>query len=144
MRPRTFDDVRGDLATVTDAPDDHSNRSGRTTTGILNAIDELTERGVSIKSLKPGEDFRGITGRLIITVMAAIAEWERANTAERAADARAARKALGIKPTRTKTAVTAENVDTVKRLRASGATIAAIVTKTGMSRASVYRALDAD
>jgi len=56
----------------------------------------------------------------------------------------AARNADKIKATRTKTAVTAENVDTVKRLRASGATIAAIVTKTGMSRASVYRALDAD
>jgi DNA invertase Pin-like site-specific DNA recombinase len=118
-------------------------RFGRTTTGILNAIDELTERGVSIKSLKPGEDFRGITGRLILTVMAAIAEWERANTAERAAEARAARKARGIEATRTKTALTPERVDTVRRLRSTGATIAAIVRTTGISRASVYRALDA-
>ncbi len=118
-------------------------RFGRTTTGILSTIDELTEHGVSIKSLKPGESFDGITGRLILTVLAAIAEWERANTAERAADARAARKAQGIKATRTKSALTAENIDTVTRLRASGSTIAAIVAKTGMSRASVYRALDA-
>lgn len=128
----------GDTVVVTSL-----DRFGRTTTGILSTIDELTERGVSIKSLKPGEDFDGITGRLILTVLAAIAEWERANTAERAADARAARKAQGIKATRVKSVRTDQNVDTVKRLRASGSTIAAIVTKTGMSRASVYRALDA-
>jgi len=128
----------GDTVVVTSL-----DRFGRTTTGILGTIDELTERGVSIQSLKPGEDFTGITGRLILTVMAAIAEWERANTAERAAEARAARRALGILPTRTKTALTPENIDTVKRLRDGKATIAAIVTKTGLSRASVYRALDA-
>lgn len=128
----------GDTVVVTSL-----DRFGRTTTGILSTIDELGERGVSIRSLKPGEDFTGITGRLILTVMAAIAEWERANTAERAAEARAARKAQGILPTRTKTALTPENIDTVKRLRDGKATIAAIVNKTGMSRASVYRALDA-
>lgn len=128
----------GDTVVVTSL-----DRFGRTTTGILGTIDELTDRGISIKSLKSGEDFTGTTGRLLLTVMAAIAEWERANTAERAAEARAARRSLGIKPTRTKTALTPENIDTVKRLRDGKATIAAIVTKTGLSRASVYRALNA-
>ena len=128
----------GDTVVVTSL-----DRLGRTTVGILSTIEELAVRGVSIKSLKPGEDFSGVTGKLILTIMAAIAEWEKANTAERAAEARAARRAKGIKATRKKSALTAANVDTVKRLRSTGATIASIVKATGLTRASVYRALDA-
>ena len=117
-------------------------RFGRTTVGILDTIEKLTAQGVTVKSLKAGEDFTGITGKLLMTVMAAIAEWERANTAERAADARSAKAAMGKKVERKATVLVPAKTEDVKTLRAAGNTIDHIKTTLGMSRASVYRALD--
>lgn len=116
-------------------------RFGRTTLHILQTIEELAAKGVEVRSLKPGEQFEGITGKLILTIMAAIAEWERENINERAAEARAAREAKGIKTTRQKTALTADKVDAIRALRAAGKTIGYIVDNQKVSRASVYRAL---
>lgn len=116
-------------------------RFGRTTLHILQTIEELAARGVEVRSLKPGEQFEGITGKLILTIMAAIAEWERENINERAAEARAAREANGTKTTRQKTALTEDTVDAIRALRAAGKTIGYIVDNQKVSRASVYRAL---
>lgn len=116
-------------------------RFGRTTLHILQTIEELAAKGVEVRSLKPGEQFEGITGKLILTIMAAIAEWERENINERAAEARAAREAKGIKATRQKTTLTPDKVDAIRALRAAGKTIDYIVKNQAVSRASVYRAL---
>ncbi|MDB5542583.1 MAG: hypothetical protein JWQ89_4310 [Devosia sp.] len=118
-------------------------RFGRTTQGILSTIDALTERGIEVQSLKAGEDFKGITGKLILTVLAAIAEWERENTNERAADARAARAAKGIKVERTATTLTPATIAKVKAMRAENRTMKSITDELKISRASAYRALDA-
>jgi DNA invertase Pin-like site-specific DNA recombinase len=117
-------------------------RLGRTVLHILQTLEELEARGVTVVSLKPGEQFEGVTGKLVRNIMASIAEWERENINERAAEARAAREANGIMTGRGKSVLTPSKVEAVRALRASGKTIAYIVTNQGMSRASVYRALD--
>lgn len=118
-------------------------RFGRTTLHILQTIEELANKGVTIKSLKKGEEFEGITGKLILTILAALAEWERENINERAAEGRAARAAKGDRKPRPKTALKPDTVAAVKALRAQGMTIEKIASAQQISRASVYRALDA-
>jgi DNA invertase Pin-like site-specific DNA recombinase len=136
---KLLDTVReGDTIVVTSL-----DRFGRTTVGILDTIEKLTAQGVTVQSLKAGEDFTGITGKLLLTVMAAIAEWERENTRERAAEARAAKAKSGTATVRQPSVLTPAKVEVVRALRASGKTIAYIADDQGMSRASVYRALDA-
>ena len=73
--------------------------------------------------------------------MASIAEWERENINERAAEARAAREAKGITSGRAMSVLIPTKIEAVHRLRNSGKTIAYIVQNQAMSRASVYRAL---
>lgn len=127
---------RGDVITVSSL-----DRLGRTVLHILQTIEELEERGISVVSLKPGEQFEGVTGRLVRNIMASIAEWERENINERAAEARASRDANGIKTGRAKTALTPARVEGIRALRSAGKTIAYITQNQGISRASVYRAL---
>ncbi|WP_207454916.1 recombinase family protein [Herbiconiux sp. SYSU D00978] len=118
-------------------------RLGRTVLGTLRTIEELETQGVYVRSLKPGESFEGPTGVLMRQIMLAIAEWERENTRERAADARAARTALGTHKARGKSVLTAGKIDLVRKLRATGIGATLIASEVGISRASVYRALRA-
>ena len=118
-------------------------RLGRTVLGTLQTFEELEEAGIHVKSLKAGEEFEGITGTLLRNIMLSIAEWERANIAERAAEGRAALASKGDRKPRPKTALKPEKVAAVKALRAQAWTIERIASETQISRASVYRALDA-
>ncbi|PTL72846.1 resolvase [Rathayibacter caricis DSM 15933] len=127
---------RGDVILVSSL-----DRLGRTVLDTLKTMESLEEKGITVRSLKPGEDFSGVTGRLIRNLMASIAQWERENTAERAADARAARKAVGTLTGRSKTATAPDNVEKIRAMRAGGMTVPKIVEATGVSRASVFRAL---
>jgi DNA invertase Pin-like site-specific DNA recombinase len=121
-------------------------RLGRSALHVLSTLADLEERGIVVKSLKPGEDFSGATGKLVRAVMTHVAEWERSMNAERVAEARAARAArakdgeqIAGRPI---TAMTAENIKKVRQHKAKGRTVAEIVKLTGISRASVYRALE--
>jgi DNA invertase Pin-like site-specific DNA recombinase len=120
-------------------------RLGRSALHVLSTLADLEERGITVKSLKPGEDFSGATGKLVRAVMTHVAEWERSMNAERVAEARAARAArakdgeqIAGRPI---TAMTAENIRKIRQHKAKGKTVAEIVKLTGISRASVYRAL---
>lgn len=116
-------------------------RLGRTAMQTLQTIERLEQEGVTVVSLKPGENFEGHTGRLIRGIMALVAEWERINTAERAADARAAREARGLAQSRSKGVLKPEKIIEVQRLHSQGVTKVDIGKRLGLSRSSVYRAL---
>jgi len=122
-------------------------RLGRTALHVLSTIAELEERGVTVLSLKDGENLTGATGKLMRGLMALVAEWEREMNRERVEEARAARaaraKAGEQVAGRPRTALTPSKIAEVQKLRQRGRTPAEIAKLVGMSRASVYRAMRA-
>lgn len=71
-------------------------RLGRSVRQVLNTFHDLAQRGVSIKVLtQPGMDTSTPMGRLIITIMAAVAEMERDLILERTLAGLAASRAMG-------------------------------------------------
>ncbi|MCK6080097.1 recombinase family protein [Microbacterium sp. EYE_5] len=128
---------RGDIVCVSSL-----DRLGRTVLGVLQTFEDLEKKGIRVRSLKEGEEFEGITGTLLRNIMLSVAQWEREMIKERAAEGRAARAANGERKPRAKTALTPEKVAAAKTLRAEGKTIAWITSSLGVSRASVYRALE--
>ncbi|KAA9131164.1 recombinase family protein [Microbacterium caowuchunii] len=131
----------GDSITV------HSfDRLGRTALHVFQTLADLEEKGVTVYSLKGTEQqFSGATGKFLRDVLILVAELERSMNQERVAEARAAKAAraeagdqIAGRPI---TAMTAENIRKVRKLKDKGRSVAEIVKLTGISRASVYRAL---
>jgi DNA invertase Pin-like site-specific DNA recombinase len=132
----------GDSITV------HSfDRLGRSALHVFQTIAELEEKGVSVVSLKEGteQQFSGAAGKFMRDLLILVAELERSMNQERVAEARAAKAAragageqVAGRPI---TTMTAENIRKVRKLKEKGRTVAEIVKLTGISRASVYRAL---
>lgn len=122
-------------------------RLGRSALHVLSTLADLEERNIEVRSLKPGEDFTGATGELVRAVMTHVAEWERSMNAERVAEARAARASRAAEGEqvagRPRTAMTDANMAKVRKLKGKGHSAADIAKLTGMSRASVYRVLNA-
>jgi putative DNA-invertase from lambdoid prophage Rac len=116
-------------------------RWGRSTTDLLNSIRDLDESGVVFVSLKEGIDLSTSAGRLLLTVLSAIAEFEADGIRERVTVGlrHAARhgtrsgKAIG------RPAVARERAVEVRALRSQGLSLPAIVAKTGLSYGSVHR-----
>jgi DNA invertase Pin-like site-specific DNA recombinase len=122
-------------------------RLGRSALHIMQTVAMLEERGVGLRSLKDGENMGGATGKLMLGLMALVAEWELTMNAERVAEARAARAARAVAGEqvagRPRTAMTDANIRKVKQMREKGHSAPDIAKLTGMSRASVYRLLAA-
>ena len=128
---------RGDTLVVC-KPD----RLARSTTDLLRIVDDLDRRGVGLIMLSMGGqqiDTRSPPGKLMVTMLAAIAEFERGLLLERqregVAKAKADGKYKGRKPT-----ARAKAAEVVK-LAADGVARTEIAERLGISVASVYRAL---
>jgi len=133
---------RGDVIVV------HTlDRLGRTVRDTLNLIHELTERGVGVRNLADpikvdSADPADPMGELAVVLLALFAQMERTYICERAAHARAVAAAHGRqvgRPSLLDPVVLAYAV----HLRDAGDSMAQIVTKTGMTRSSLYRYLPA-
>ena len=117
-------------------------RLARSTLHLLEIVDLLERKGVALRVL----DFAGSqletrspSGRMLLTMFGAFAEFERAVMKERMVAgvqrARAAGKYKGRAPTARRLS------GQVKELRASGMGAAAIAKQLGISRSSAYRIL---
>lgn len=77
-------------------------RVARSTADLLNIVREIEEKNAHIISLKENFDTSTPTGKLMMTMMAAIAEFERDNLLERQREGIAIAKAAGKYKGRTK------------------------------------------
>lgn len=114
-------------------------RLARSTIDLLGIVDGLTKRGVAVRLLSMGMDTSTPTGRLVLTVLGAVAEAERSWMLERQRHGIAKAKAEGKYKGRAPTA--RAKAKHVIALKAEGLGVAEIVRRTDVSRASVYRIL---
>jgi len=126
----------GDVLAVT-KPD----RLARSTADLLAIEADLTKRGIDLIVLSMGGerlDTRNPTSKLMLTILAGVATWEREIMLERQregiAKAKADGKYLGRKATIDAAAVHA--------LKATGVGPAEIAKRLGVARSSVYRVLE--
>jgi len=88
----------------------------------------------------PSIDTTSRTGKLVMGILALIAEFENDIRREREMDGNAKAKERGARFGR-KPRLLPEKVEQIREARAAGATVPAIMQQTGLSKASVYRAL---
>ena len=128
----------GDALMVT-KPD----RLARSTADLLAIEADLTKRSVALVVKSMGLDTRGNgsnpTTRLQLTILAAVAQFEREIMLERQREGIAAAKAKGLYRGRP---ADAKKHEAIKRLHVEGIPHAEIAKRVGVARSSVYRVLD--
>jgi DNA invertase Pin-like site-specific DNA recombinase len=115
-------------------------RLARSVRNLMEVMDRLKAKGVELRILNMGLDTSMPTGKLILGVMANIAQFEREMMLERQAEGIAKAKREGKFKGRKPTAMA--QAAEIRRLHAAGVMPTAIATQLGIGRTSVYRALD--
>lgn len=115
-------------------------RLARSTKDLLDTVDALTKRGVAVKILSMDLNTANATGRLILTILAGIAEFERSLMLERQRHGIAKAKAEGKYRGRAPTARARSKE--ILALKAQGLGVTEINQRTKVSRSSIYRILD--
>jgi DNA invertase Pin-like site-specific DNA recombinase len=118
-------------------------RLGRNAAEVMLTIRDLLARDIVIRTLREGVDSSTPTGRMVMGIMANLAELELELQRERVAASKASRKARGQHIGRPR-ALTAEQVQMAEELRASGHAVPMIADQLGVSKATLYRHLAAD
>lgn len=112
-------------------------RFARSVSHLLRALETFNSLGIAFVSLSEQIDTTTPTGKMIFTVLGAVAELERSLIAERVRAGLRNAKAKGKKLGRPRVAVDAAKI---ARLRASGASWPAIARELGVSVGTVYQA----
>lgn len=114
-------------------------RLGRTLSHLIELCTLLHSRGVQFASLTEGMDTATPMGRLLYSLMGALAEFERELVRERTLAGLAAARAAGRTGGRPR-ALTPQQVEQVRILRAAGRSPTEIARTLGVSRSTAYRA----
>lgn len=116
-------------------------RLGRSLIDVLNIVNLLRERGVHLRSISDGIDPVTSTGRMMLNMLATLAEYERELIVERVnagiAAARDSGTRFGRPPVNLE--VIAEKLAIVADARKRGRTAADAAALVGWSRATLYR-----
>ena len=128
----------GDALVVTEL-----SRLGRSTSQLAVLADDLAERGVALRILNLGVDTNTPGGKLVYSIIAAVAEMERALLIERTMSGLAASRARGRVGGR-KPSLTPAQARRVRQLyEARDLTVQEIADTCGVSRQTVYRYVNA-
>lgn len=113
-------------------------RLGRSLPHLVDTIDNLTKRGVNLRSLHEAIDTTTPTGRLMVHLIASLAAFERELTIERTIAGLEAAKARGASLGRP-TVWTPQRAEAAEALLTAGATVTEVAQALNVSRATVYR-----
>ena len=116
-------------------------RLGRSLIDVLNTVKLLRERDVQLKSISDGIDPSTTSGRLMLNMLATLAEYERELITERVNAGITAARNGGTKFGRplSDPVVVADKLKLVTEARAKGRTAEAAAKLVGWSRATLYR-----
>lgn len=126
----------GDTFVVT-KPD----RLARSTKDLLGLLETLEEKGVRVRILSMDLDTTSPTGRLMLTVLGAVAAFERELMLERQREGIAKAKADGKYKGRKPTAALMAD-EAIRLVNGEGLTVTEAAKRLGIGRGSVYRALE--
>ena len=116
-------------------------RFGRSLAETVNTIAGLAERDINLKVLEPALDTSRPADKVVINVMASLAEWERdlliQRTREGVAHARAQGRVAGPKPK-----LSDEQAQVAKELIDGGKSVSAVARTFNESRPTIYRAIE--
>jgi DNA invertase Pin-like site-specific DNA recombinase len=124
----------GDLLIVT-----RLDRLARSTRDLLNILDDIAKRGAGFKSLHDAwADTTSAHGRLMVTILAGLAEFERELILARTSDGRTRAKARGVRFGRPPTLTAHQRTEALQRL-AQGEAQADVARSFNVSQATISR-----
>ena len=116
-------------------------RLARSTRDLLEIAEQLREAGAGLRSLgEPWADTTSPAGRMVLTVFAGIAEFERALIQERTGAGRIAAKQRGVRFGRP-AKLASEQITLAQRLLDEGTAASEVARMFKVHRATLYRAL---
>ena len=110
-------------------------RLGRNTSDMIEIVDQCYKKGISIKFLENGLSTEGTTGKMVIQILAAVAEAERERILERTNEGREAALAAGVKFGRK----AHKGTELATKLIIQGVNSKKVMNESGISRATYFR-----
>lgn len=110
-------------------------RLGRNTADMIRIVDGCYKKGIAIRFLENGLSTEGTIGKMVIQILAAVAEAERERILERTNDGRIAAMASGVKFGRKPHTGTLFALTMIR----DGKPLKVVTEKTGISRATYFR-----
>ncbi|HBS26581.1 MAG TPA: resolvase/recombinase [Gammaproteobacteria bacterium] len=112
-------------------------RLGRDTADMIGLIKKFDSIGVAIRFLDDGISTEGTMGKMVVTILSAVAQAERQRILERTNEGRLEAKAKGVKFGRKRTV----DRQQVRELSANGMGATAIAKEMGIGRSTIYKLL---
>ncbi|MBD1528458.1 recombinase family protein [Xanthomonas citri pv. citri] len=136
---RLLDHLRaGDVVTVT-----RLDRLARSTRDLLDIAERIREAGAGLRSLaEPWADTTTPAGRMVMTVFAGIAEFERSLIVDRTRSGREAAKRRGVKFGPSPTLTAAQIAHARRLIETEGHPVTEAAELLGVHRSTLYRALN--
>lgn len=135
-----FQDMMGFVREGDEVIVSEMSRLGRSTRDLLDIVEELNNKKVGVVFIKEGITTSGIHNKLIMTIFAGLAEWERDMIRERQAEGIALAKAAGKYKGRPCKKYDKDVLDSLLvDLKTKKMTVVDVSKKLGVSRATVYR-----